>query len=126
MVDVIKQISYWRSSAEEDWDVANRLITAKKVRHGLFFVHLAIEKVLKAHVCKKTLDLAPRIHNLIRLAELSSLELNPGQQDLLAELNAFNIEGRYPEWLLLPPTVAEAKAYLKQAKEIYQWLLNQL
>jgi HEPN domain-containing protein len=126
MVDVIKQISYWCSSAEEDWEVANRLIKAKKVRHGLFFVHLAMEKVLKAHVCKQTLDLAPRIHNLIRLAELSSLELNPGQQDLLAELNAFNIEGRYPESLLPPPTVAEAKAYLKQAKEIYQWLMNQL
>ena len=46
-----------------------------------------MEKVLKAHVCKKTLDLAPRIHNLIRLAELSSLELSQVQKDLLAELN---------------------------------------
>ena len=126
MVDIIKQITYWSASAKEDWDVANRLIKAKKIRHGLFFVHLAIEKILKAHVCKKTLDLAPRIHNLIRLAELSSLELNSGQLDLLAELNAFNIEGRYPESLLPPPTLAEAKDYLKRGKEIYQWLMNQL
>jgi len=87
MVDVTKQVNYWRTSAEEDWEVANRLIKAKKVRHGLFFIHLTMEKVLKAPVCKKTLDLAPRIHNLIRLAELSSLELSQVQKDLLAELN---------------------------------------
>lgn len=126
MVDITKQITFWRTSAEEDWEVANRLIKAKKVRHGLFFVHLTIEKVLKAHVCKKTLNLAPRIHNLSRLAELSLLELNQVQKDLLAELNAFNIEGRYPESLLPPPTLAEAKAYLKRTKETYQWLMNQL
>jgi len=115
MVDIIKQISYWRKGAEEVWEVANRLISAKKFRHGLFLVHLAIEKALKAHVCKATDDLAPRIHNLIRLAVLSSLEFNPHQRDLLAELNAFNIECRYPELLLPPPTLAEARTYLKQA-----------
>jgi len=126
MVDIAKQITYWRTNAEEDWVVAKKLIKAKKVRHGLFFLHLTIEKILKAHVCKTTRDLAPRIHNLMRLAELSALVLSQDQKNLLAELNAFNIEGRYPELLLPPPTVAEAKIYLKRSRELYKWLINQL
>jgi HEPN domain-containing protein len=126
MIDITKQIAYWRTTAEEDWVVAKDLIKAEKVRHGLFFLHLSLEKVLKAHVCKKTLDLAPRIHNLVRLAEIASLELSQSQLDLLAELNAFNIEGRYPESLLPVPTLIEAKTYLRQTEEIYQWLMNQL
>ncbi len=90
------------------------------------FCTYQLEKILKAHVCKKTLDLAPRIHNLVRLAEIASLELNQNQLDFLAELNTFNIEGRNPESLLPPPTLTEAKMYLRQTEEIYQWLMNQL
>ena len=78
MIDILKQIDYWRSGAEEDWSVAKKLVKEKKVRHGLFFAHLTMEKLVKAHVCKKTVDLAPRIHNLVRLAEISSLALKPG------------------------------------------------
>jgi len=42
-----------------------------RIRHGLFLANLALEKALKALVCKATRDLAPRIHNLVRLAELA-------------------------------------------------------
>jgi len=29
----------------------------------MFFVHVALEKTLKAHVCEATRDLAPKIHS---------------------------------------------------------------
>ncbi len=102
MIDVDKQIAYWRSSALEDWDVGRALVRQKRTRHGLFFVHLALEKALKALVCRSTNDLAPCLHNLVRLAELTDLDLSADQVDLLAEMNAFNIEGRYPESLAPP------------------------
>jgi HEPN domain-containing protein len=41
----------------------------------LFFAHLALEKLLKAHVCRATRDLAPRVHALLRLAERAGLML---------------------------------------------------
>ena len=126
MIDVDKQVAYWRDGAQEDWAVARELIDLGRTRHGLFFVHLALEKALKVHVCRQTRDLAPRIHNLVRLAELASINASQEQIDTLAEMNAFNLEGRYPDLLALPPTPAEAQAYLARAEEVFQWLTHLL
>lgn len=126
MIDIQKQIIYWRQSALEDWQVANELIQNSRFRHGLFFTQLALEKMLKAHVCLRTQDLAPRIHNLVRLAEIAELELTIPQLDLLAELNVFNIEGRYPDTIAPLPSYEDASSYLKRAEGIFLWLTNRL
>ncbi len=125
MVDIATQISYWRAGAEEDWAVARELLDRGRVRHGLFLAHLALEKVLKAHVCRQTGDLAPRIHNLVRLAELAAIGLHQEQLDLLADMNAFNVEGRYPG-LLAPPTPGEARGYVHRAEGVFLWLISLL
>ncbi len=125
-IDIQKQIEYWRNGAIEDWDVAQDLIAQNKVRHGLFFAHLALEKLLKTCVCRHIEDLAPRIHNLSRLAELASLSLSQSQTDVLADMNEFNLEGRYPDLLMSPPSQDEAKNYMERAEEVYQWLMKQL
>lgn len=65
MIDIDKQISFWRNSAEED---------------------LAM--------------------------------------DILAEMNSFNIEGRYPDTLSPPPSQEEAQHYMTQAEEVFQWLIS--
>jgi HEPN domain-containing protein len=126
MMDIGKQVAYWKQSAEEDWAVARQLVKSRRIRHGLFFAHLSLEKLLKALVCRHCQDLAPKIHNLPRLAELAGVGLSPERLDILSEMNAFQIEGRYPDALTLPPTVAEARDYLKRAEEVYEWLINQL
>ncbi|MBU0510940.1 MAG: HEPN domain-containing protein [Chloroflexi bacterium] len=95
MIDIEKQITHWKKGAEEDWEVAHDLVNQGRIRHGLFFAHLALEKVLKAHFCKYTRDLAPRIHRLPRLAELASLTLDPVQLEILLLMSTFNFEGRY-------------------------------
>jgi HEPN domain-containing protein len=126
MVDISKQISFWRDSAKEDWEVARQLVDNGRIRHGLFFSHLALEKILKALVCKNSQDLAPRFHNLSRLTELAGVVLDSGYMDVLAEMNAFHIEGRYPESLTKPPTKEEALNYIDRAEEVFQWLMNRL
>lgn len=95
-------------------------------RHGLFFVHLTLEKILKAPVCLQTKDLAPRIHNLIRLAELAELNLDPRQRELLAEINIFNIQDRYPDTLFPEPSSEDVEQYVTNAGAMYQWLAKQL
>ena len=52
MIDVEKQVAYWRASAAEDWQVTEELVSLGRTRHSLFFAHLALEKLLKAHVCR--------------------------------------------------------------------------
>jgi HEPN domain-containing protein len=126
MIDIEKQVAYWRSGAEEDWAVAQDLVARRRPRHGLFFAHLAIEKVLKAHVCLKTRNMAPRIHNLLTLAECAGLLLTKDRRKTLARLNAFCLAGRYPETLPPAPSVAQARALLKQAREVFTWLTETL
>ena len=126
MVDIAKQVVYWYESAKEDWAVARQLVDNDRIRHGLFFAHLTLEKTLKALICKHSQDLAPRIHNLSRLAEITGITLETEQIDILAEMNAFHIEGRYPESLTTPPTKEEALNYIARAEKVYQWLVNQL
>jgi len=73
MVDIGLQIRHWRDASLEEIEAARVLIAKNHVRQGLFWAHLTLEKMLKAHVCKRTGDLAPRIHNLVRLSELAGL-----------------------------------------------------
>jgi HEPN domain-containing protein len=126
MINVDKQVAYWRQGTQEDWAVAEELITSGHIRHGLFFAQLALEKALKGHVCRQIRDIPPRIHNLPRLAELAVLNPDPEQLDVLAEMTAFNIEGRYPDTLTRLPTAQEAQHYMARAGEVLQWLMSQL
>lgn len=84
MIDIQKQITNWRNGAIEDWQVALDLVNLKRTRHSLFFAHLSLEKTLKAHVCRATNDLVPRIHSLLRLAEMTTLELSPDQMSFFS------------------------------------------
>lgn len=126
MIDVDKHVAYWRDGAKEDWDVAAHLVNSGHVRHGLFFLHLAFEKALKAHMCKATQDVPPRIHDLVKLAKRSGLTLPSDAMDLLGEVNEFNLIGRYPKMLPTSPGVEYAQGYIQRSEETFQWLMTQL
>ena len=126
MIDISKQITYWQESAREDWEVAIELVSNNRSRHGLYFAHLALEKILKTHVCKETHDLAPKIHNLISLSRLANITLTPDQFDLLTEINPYNIEGLYPDSLSNSHTIEEIQAFINRAEMVFKWLMSQL
>ncbi|VAW30804.1 hypothetical protein MNBD_CHLOROFLEXI01-5103 [hydrothermal vent metagenome] len=126
MVDIDKHIAHWQNGAAEDFEVAEQLIKSGKVRHGLFFLHLTLEKILKALVCRHSQDIAPRLHNLVRLTELSGVDFQQKQIDFLAEMTAFNLEGRYPElWIAVPPH-KKANLLAKETGVIFKWMRKQL
>lgn len=125
MVDIQKQIDYWKTGAYEDWQVAQELISLGRIRHGLYFAHLSLEKMLKAHVCRDTQGLAPRIHPLLRLAERIGLRLSEEQRVFLARFDRYQIEGRYPAMLPPAPDIETARLELSRAGEMLEWL-NQM
>jgi HEPN domain-containing protein len=126
MINIKKQITYWRKSAEEDWSVGQTLVSSGKIRHGLFFIHLALEKILKANMCRTTQDLAPKIHSLVRLAEQTQMAISEAHMDFLAEFDRFDIAGRYPHEDNGCLEQADAEARVAKAQEVFQWLSEQL
>ncbi len=126
MINVEKQVEYWRSSAESNIDTARLLIDNGKTVEGLFFCHLAIEKILKAHFVKYNNELAPKIHKLQYLAEKSGIELEEEQKDFFGVLMQFQIEGRYPEFFPPKPSKQTAEDLLNQTKTVLQWLMQKL
>jgi HEPN domain-containing protein len=125
-----EHIDYWVVQSKEDWAVAELLIKGNKYLHGLFFVHLALEKVCKAHWIRASkTNIPPKTHNLIFLLSQTDISVSNEQKEFLLTLNRFQIEGRYPEQLskLHQATSAPfAQEIVLQAKEIHLWLLNKL
>ncbi len=75
-MDKDKQIQYWLKSAGLDWETANDIFSSGKNFHFcLFICHLVIEKILKAIVVDKTNSHPSKTHNLLRLVEISGLEI---------------------------------------------------
>jgi len=126
MVDSEKQAARWRDGAREGLAVARELLDNGRFRQALFFAHLALEKALKAHVCRATRDLAPRSHRLLSLAQLAGLPVDGHQEQVLSEMTAFNLEGRYPESMQPPPTAEQAEAYFSRTQEVFEWLMQRL
>jgi HEPN domain-containing protein len=126
MVDIGKVVAHWRAGATEDWEVATDLVQRGRARHGLFFAHLALEKALKAHVCQRTAELAPYIHDLIRLAAAAGLAVEDRRRDILAKMNAYALGGRYPDAVPTAITQADAESRLRDAREVFEWLMTQL
>jgi HEPN domain-containing protein len=125
-MDIQKQIDYWKTSGEEDFAAAKTLMGKGHLRHCLFFAHLALEKMLKAHVVVQTREIPPRIHDLARLAKIADLDLNKKQKDFLLEFGVYQLEGRYPDsqQMLLDKVLTKKK--LAAAKEMLEWLKARL
>jgi HEPN domain-containing protein len=126
MIDVQKQIDYWRNGAAEEWALTADLFKSGRTRHGLFFLHLTLEKIIKAHVCKKIGDIAPKDHNLIRLIEKAMLPMSEEDRSFLAAMTRFNIEGRYPDSYEELPSSESIEKFRRTTERIYKWLLQQL
>jgi len=125
-MDIQKQIEYWKTGAEEDLAAAQSLADKGHLRQGLFFAHLALEKMLKAHVVCKTKDVPPKIHALARLGHIGEVEMSKEQRDFLLEFGVYQLEGRYPDSQQMPMSPPFVKKELAKAKEMLEWLKAQL
>ena len=125
-----EQIKYWLQIAEEDWEVAQELLKSKRYAHTLFFFHLTIEKLLKANWVKdNTGDIPPYTHSLDHLFSNTNIDLPAKDIDEMRALNAWNLEGRYPDYQQKISRMA-TKEYTEEkfefAKKLRQCLLDQL
>jgi len=125
-LDVQKHIEYWRTGGEQDFDAASALLQTGHFRHALFCAHLALEKLLKAHVTRQTGETPPRIHDLLRLADMARLSLHDTQRAFLAEFSVYQLEGRYPDAEQVPLDSGRANKQISRAEEMLGWLTERL
>lgn len=91
-------IKYWLDSAEDNYQSMLNMFNGKEYVWALFVGHLCIEKLLKACYVKNVENIAPRIHDLYKLAVKCGLEMTDEQMDSLQYVTLFNIEARYEEY----------------------------
>ena len=125
-MDIDKQIDYWRTSALEDLDVAQALVKLGRYRHGLFLAHLSLEKMLKAHVCRATGEIPPRIHRLTALTDKAGLKLTRRRSIFLGHFDLYQLEGRYPDPSAEQVQAGECLQEMKKAEDVLKWLKERL
>lgn len=125
-INIKKQIQYWQKGAYDNIDTARYLIDGGKRLEGLFFCHLAVEKILKAHVVKTTKKIPPYIHNLRKLGKLAGLEFDEASLELFGQMMNYQIEGRYQDALQKPPGKAECNKLVNLCEEHVKCLAMKL
>ncbi len=125
-----EHIAYWTETAADDWADVQRTIGAGAYVHGLFFAHLVIEKLSKAHWVKDNENnQPPRIHHIGRLWQDTRLAPTPAQENLGNRLNEYQLEGRYPDYvtrLRTRTTAAFTALFIQEIDTLRLWLLSSL
>lgn len=88
-------VQAWKDSAVENLETAAELLKLGKKHHALFFLHLALEKILKG--LHQYLKHQPSlyIHDLYKLAVEAGLEASEEEKVELDEISTFNVAARY-------------------------------
>jgi len=124
-----KEISYWIEHAEYDLATEEAMLESGRYLYVTFMCQQAIEKLLKAIVIKFKSIAPPYSHNLRRLAEIAGIDkqMVDDQINLLDDLTPFCVAARYPAYKAKMANIATSEVsshYLKQTKELFQWLSN--
>ncbi len=127
--DIKKLVNYWKKSSEHDYETMLGLFRIKRYSDCLFYGHIVLEKILKAHVVKNTQEDAPRSHNLLYLAKIAELELDKQTKDFLVVVNRFNMRTRYPDWrfdFYKLCNLSYTRDNVKEIKKLYKKLCQDL
>jgi len=120
-----KDTGNWVALAEYDLETARHMLVTRRFLYVVFMCHLALEKMLKAHVTESTQSIPVKTHDLIYLIKKSQLELPQEYLEFVGKINSASIPTRYPEDLQkalkeYPEPIAQD--YLEQTTKVLQWL----
>jgi len=120
-----KDTQNWIALAEYDRDTARHMLSTGRYLYVIFLCHLALEKMLKAHVTEVTQTIPVKSHDLIYLVKKCSLDLPEAFRDFVGKINTASIPTRYPEDLqsaLQDYPELVAREYLSKTEALINWL----
>jgi HEPN domain-containing protein len=110
-------IQYWKRTAEDSRISTQALFDASRYVESVFWAHLTLEKLLKAHwVQDNVTDIPPRVHNLLFLLGQTSLSLTRDEIVFLKTVDSFQMDGRYPDYTFKIETIC-SQSFTKQLLE---------
>ena len=129
-MDLKKIEEYWIESSQDAFDTAKTLFENNKFVYSMFFLHLSIEKMLKALFVNQNQDEAPFGHNLQNIAsKIKNINFDKNTMELFAQITTFNIAGRYDDYKKNFYNICNlefATNYLNKGKELLEWLKFQI
>jgi len=120
-----KDTENWIALTDYDLETARHMLMTGRYLYVIFLCHLALEKLLKAHVAEVTQTLPIKTHDLIYLVKKCELVLSQNHLDFIGKINTASIPTRYPDDLqrsLKDYPESVARDYLNQTTELIQWL----
>lgn len=118
-------IQNWIDSAEYDLETSRHMLKTGRYLYVVFMCHLALEKMLKAHVARVTGTLPAKSHDLIYLVKKADLKLPQAYIEFVGQINNASVPTRYPEDLqqaLADYPEPIARDYLQRTEEVLRWL----
>lgn len=129
-MEIDQHIKFWIDGADHDLEAAESLQASGKFDWCLFLGHLVLEKALKAAYVRDNLNrMPPRTHNLVKIAEATTLEIDEDNRVFLDEVTAFNLEVRYPDYkqeFFKKCTQEFCDTKIRQIRDFLQWLKDDL
>lgn len=124
-----KDVKSWVDASRYDLETARALLRSRRYLYVLFMCQQSLEKLLKAHVMARTVEFPPRIHSLVRLAELAALNVSKEERGFLERLSLYYIQSRYPpdiQNLTKKVSGSLALEHLAQTESLWKRLRRQL
>ena len=117
-----KQANDWLLAADDDLRVIAKIIDDESLTNMIaYHSQQAIEKSLKS-ILEEYESKVPRIHNIIKLKEMTEKYINIDiDKELLEQVNDVYSDTRYPSDIGLIPS---GKPSLKIAKRFYNFAVN--
>lgn len=128
-MEIKEKINFWLENAEYDLQTAEVMHNSARYAYTAFMCQQAIEKIIKAIYLQEKKSEAARSHNLSYLIGLLNISADQVPLDLLGELSAYYLEGRYPTYKeKISQLINKNKSgeLLSQTKECFKWLKSQI
>lgn len=118
-----KAVKIWVDGAVDALDTCDKLFESKKYHHALFFLHLALEKIIKALYISKLDESPPYIHDLKELINFIELDTEKEELKQLEEISKYNVAARYDDYkykIYKLATKVYTFKWIKIGKKLYE------
>lgn len=117
-------VNRWLEGADRNLAACLDMAKSSHRDWALFIGQLALEKLLKGLITKKTDATPPFIHDLVKLSELAGIETTEAQKQDLVKISRFHVAARYDEiksQLYAEATPEFTKEWLDKIQEFFLW-----